>query len=82
MSQRPTATPTWNVSSSFWCSPGILPRAAQRGPVAFVVDGKRGDTVRELAALTEEGERPVGVFTNLHEARKWLDEIFKVELKR
>ena len=22
------------------------------------------------------------VFTNLHEARKWLDEIFKVELKR
>ncbi len=58
------------------------PQAAQRGPLAFVVDGRRGDTVRELAALTEEGERPVGVFTNLHEARKWLDEVFKVELKR
>lgn len=58
------------------------PQATQRGPLAFVVDGKRGDTVRELAALTEEGERPVGVFTSLHEARKWLDEIFKVELKR
>lgn len=58
------------------------PQAAQRGPVAFVVDSKRGDTVRELAALTEEGERPVRVFTNLHEARKWLDEIFKIELKR
>jgi hypothetical protein len=58
------------------------PQAAQRGPVAFVVDGKRGDTVRELAALSEDGERPIGVFTNLHEARKWLDEIFKVELKR
>ena len=82
MSQRPTATLTWNVSSSLWCSPGILPRAAQRGPVAFVVDGKRGDTVRELAAFTEEGERPIRVFTSLHEARKWLDEIFKVELKR
>ena len=50
--------------------------------MAFVVDGKRGDTVRELAAFTEEGERPIRVFTNLHEARKWLDEIFKVELKR
>jgi hypothetical protein len=58
------------------------PQAAQRGPVAFVVDGKRGDTVREFAALSEDGERPIGVFTNLHEARKWLDEIFKVELKR
>ena len=58
------------------------PQAAQRGPPAFVVDGKRGDTVRELAALTENGERPIRVFTNLHEARKWLDEIFKVELKR
>jgi hypothetical protein len=58
------------------------PQAAQRGPLAFVADGKRGDIVRELAALTEEGERPVRVFTSLHEARKWLDEIFKVELKR
>jgi hypothetical protein len=58
------------------------PQAAQRGPVAFVVDSKRGDTVRELAALNEEGERPVGVFTNLHEARKWLDEILKIQLKR
>ncbi len=58
------------------------PQGAQRGPVAFVVDGKRGDTVRELAAFTEEGERPIGVFTSLHEARKWLDEVSKVELKR
>jgi hypothetical protein len=58
------------------------PQAAQRGPVAFVVDGKRGDTVRELAALNEEGERPFRVFTSLHEARRWLDEIFKIEAKR
>jgi hypothetical protein len=58
------------------------PQAAQRGPLAFVVDDKRGDTVRELASFTEEGERPVRVFTSLHEARRWLDEIFKVELKR
>ena len=58
------------------------PQAAQRGPLAFVIDGKRGDTVRELATLAEEGERPIRVFSNLHEARKWLDEIFKVELKR
>ena len=58
------------------------PNAAQRGPVAFVVDGKRGDLVRGLATLTEEGERPVRVFTNLREARAWLDEIYKIELKR
>jgi len=58
------------------------PQARQRGPLAFVVDGRRGDTVREFAALTEEGERPVRVFTSLHEARKWLDETHKVEPKR
>ena len=58
-----------------------LPDAAQRGPLAFVVDSRRGDTVRELAT-TEEGERPIRVFTSLHEARKWLDEIYKIELKR
>jgi hypothetical protein len=38
--------------------------------------------VRELATLTEDGERPMRVFTSLHEARKWLDEVSKVELKR
>jgi hypothetical protein len=58
------------------------PQGAQRGPLAFVVDGKRGDTVRELAEFIEEGERPIRVFTNLHEARKWLDEVFKIEMKR
>ena len=58
------------------------PNAARRGPVAFVVDAKRGDLVRELATLTEEGERPFRVFTNLREARSWLDDIYKIELKR
>jgi hypothetical protein len=57
------------------------PRAAERGPLAFVIDSQRGDTVRELATLAEEGERPVRVFTNLHEARKWLDEMRQVRLK-
>lgn len=57
------------------------PQAAQRGALAFVVDGKRGEVVRELAALTEEGERPVRVFTSLHEARKWLDEVHTIQLK-
>lgn len=51
------------------------PQAAERGALAFVVDGKRGDLVRELATLNREGERPVGVFTNLHEARRWLDQV-------
>lgn len=56
--------------------------AEKRGPVAFVVDAKRGDMVRELATVREEGERQMAVFTNLHEARKWLDEIYKIEMKR
>ena len=51
------------------------PRADERGALAFVVDGKRGDLVRELATLGHEGERPVRVFTSLHEARRWLDSI-------
>ena len=58
------------------------PQGAQRGPLAFVVDGERGDAVRELAGFIEEGERPMRVFTSLHETRKWLDEVFKFELKR
>jgi hypothetical protein len=58
------------------------PNAAERGPVAFVVDSNRGDLVRELEALTEEGERPLRVFTRLNEARRWLDEINQVKLKR
>jgi hypothetical protein len=57
------------------------PDAGKRGPVAFVVDGQRGETVRELEALTEEGERPLRVFTSLREARAWLDEVYKIELK-
>jgi hypothetical protein len=58
------------------------PNAAERGPVAFVVDANRGELVRELAALTEEGERPLRVFTKLHEARQWLDEVGQVRMKR
>ncbi len=58
------------------------PNAAQRGPLAFVIDGKRGDRVRELATTAEEGERPIRVFTSLHEARRWLDEVYRIELKR
>ena len=49
------------------------PRAAERGALAFVIDGERGDLVRELATLNRDGERPVQVFTSLHEARRWLD---------
>jgi hypothetical protein len=51
------------------------PDAANRGALAFVVDERRGEKVRELAAMTETGERPVAVFTSLHEARRWLDKV-------
>ena len=47
------------------------PNADDRGPVAFVVDANRGELVREMAGLTQEGERPLRVFTNLREARDW-----------
>lgn len=57
------------------------PKAADRGPLAFVVDSKRGDTVRELASLASDSERPIGVFTSLHEARKWLDGARQIQLK-
>jgi len=59
-----------------------VPKAEERGPLAFVVDGKRGDMVRDLVSVTTDSERPIRVFTSLHEARKWLDEIYKIQLKR
>ncbi|MCF8531916.1 MAG: hypothetical protein K9G48_02835 [Reyranella sp.] len=47
------------------------PKAAERGPLAFVVDAERGKIADRFAALTA-GERPVKVFISLHEARKWI----------
>jgi hypothetical protein len=44
---------------------------AKRGPVAFMVDPKRGEFARAFAA-TENGERPIHLFKNLREAREWL----------
>lgn len=58
------------------------PDAARRGPLAFVVDGSRGDIIRELAAIGEQGERPIGIFTSLHEARRWLNETSEISPKR
>src|ERR1700748_1096018 len=40
----------------------------KRGPVAFMVDPKRGEFARAFAA-TENGERPIHLFKNLREAR-------------
>ena len=44
---------------------------AKRGPVAFMVDPKRGEFARAFAA-TEQGERPIHLFKSLREAREWL----------
>lgn len=52
------------------------PKAATRGPLAFVVDPARGELARKFAELTA-GERPVNVFNNLQDARKWLREIME-----
>ena len=43
----------------------------KRGPVAFMVDPRRGEFARAFAA-TEKGERPIHLFKNLREAREWL----------
>ncbi len=47
---------------------------AKRGPVAFMVDPKRGEFARAFAA-TENGERPIHLFKSLHEAREWLAQL-------
>ena len=55
------------------------PQAGSRGPLAFVVDPKRGDQAQKFADLTAD-ERPVKVFTSLREARKWVRENLKMSL--
>ena len=55
------------------------PQAGSRGPLAFVVDPKRGDQAQKFADLTAD-ERPVKVFTSLREARKWVRENMKTAL--
>ena len=54
------------------------PNAASRGPLAFVVDPKRGAQAVKFAEITA-GERPVKVFNNLREARKWVRENTKIQ---
>ena len=58
------------------------PPADRRGAVAFVVDGQRGDRVREFVDTVDQGGRPIKVFTSLHEARRWLDQVATIQLKR
>ena len=45
--------------------------AEKRGPVAFLIDPGRGEFARAFAT-TQQGQRPVSLFTSLREARKWL----------
>ena len=47
---------------------------AKRGPVAFMVDPRRGEFARAFAA-TEHGERPIHLFKSLREAREWLAQV-------
>jgi hypothetical protein len=43
----------------------------KRGPLALVVDRKRGDLARTFKALASP-DRPVEVFGSIHDARTWL----------
>lgn len=47
---------------------------ARRGPVAFMVDPRRGEFARAFAA-TEHGEWAIELFKSLREAREWLGRI-------
>lgn len=44
-----------------------------RGPLAFVIDPARHETVERFVKMTE-GVRPVKMFRSIHDARRWLDE--------
>lgn len=46
-------------------------RKGPRGPVAVVADRERGELAQIFKALAAD-DRPVEVFTSLHEARRWL----------
>ena len=48
-----------------------------RGPIAFIVDAKRGEFARQFAAITAR-EGPVEVFHNLRDARSWIAGIHQV----
>jgi len=51
---------------------------AKRGPVAFMVDPKRGEFARAFAA-TEQGERPIHLFKSLRQAREWLEQLDRAQ---
>ena len=61
-----------------WLIPrwALMPTEARRDSLRSALSAPIDGASRSMA------KRPMRVFTNLHEARKWLDEIFKVELKR
>jgi ABC-type nitrate/sulfonate/bicarbonate transport system substrate-binding protein len=44
-----------------------------RGPLAFVIDPKRGDMARLFTGL-EVADRPANLFRTIHEARRWMNE--------
>lgn len=54
------------------------PRAGARGPLAFVVDPKRGELAQKFADITAD-ERPVKIFHSLRAARAWVRENTKVD---
>jgi hypothetical protein len=52
-----------------------------RGPVAFVINPNRVGFAHAFADATQ-GDRPVKLFRNLRDARKWLDEQPRVERRK
>jgi hypothetical protein len=44
-----------------------------RGPLAFVIDPKRGDMARLFTDI-EIADRPANLFRSIHAARRWMNE--------
>lgn len=58
------------------------PKAASRGPLAFVVNPTRPDFFSAKFAELTADERPIKIFHSLHAARRWLDESAAIQPRR
>jgi hypothetical protein len=67
----------WSIDGEALRAVAALLRAsakdAVRGPLAFVIDRTRGAAARKFVEMTG-GERPIQIFDNIHDARRWLAE--------
>ncbi len=54
-------------------SAGIQANRQARGPLAIVINRQRGEIAQVFKAMASK-DRPIEVFSNIHDARRWLRE--------